>query len=61
MGVYDYNATGLQKTKIARLCIALKISEPLEEYPMSYGVAGELMRKLAAQWKEQRNKVRRQQ
>lgn len=44
MGVYEYDATVGQKRKITQLCMALGISEPTEEKPMSFGVAGHLIR-----------------
>ena len=40
------DATARQKIKIAQLCMALKIREPIEERPMSKGQAGLMIRKL---------------
>lgn len=40
------DATARQKIKIAQLCMALKIREPIEEKPMSKGEAGLMIRKL---------------
>lgn len=40
------DATPRQKIKIAQLCVALKIREPIEEKPMSKGQAGLMIRKL---------------
>lgn len=54
MGVYAYDATGRQKILIAQLCMALKIREPIEERPMSYGVAGELIRNMCYHIKMER-------
>lgn len=42
------DATPGQKILIARLCMALKINEPLEERMMSKGDAGILIRRLLA-------------
>lgn len=52
VGVYAYDATIRQKAAITKWCMILGITEPVEEKPMSMGVAGELIRKLAAQAKE---------
>ena len=40
------DATGRQKTVIARLCMALKIKDPLEERGMTQAEAGRLIREL---------------
>ena len=45
-GVFDADATPKQKITITRLCMALKISDPVEQKPMSKGVAGQLIRRL---------------
>jgi len=55
-GVYEYDATIRQKVAITKWCRILGITEPVEQYPMSFGVAGELIRKLASQAKEARTK-----
>lgn len=47
------NATARQKMIISRLCMALRIRDPLEEMPMSVGEAGELIRRLIAMKREQ--------
>ena len=39
-------ATARQKLTITRLCMKLKIKEPLEEKPMSMAEAGVLIREL---------------
>lgn len=44
----DYDATGPQKRAITRLCMALGISEPIEEKQMTSGEAGRLIRELYA-------------
>jgi len=40
-------ATLFQKKKIAQLCQANEIKEPIEEQPMSQGEAGRLIRELS--------------
>jgi len=55
---YDLPATGRQRLLITRLCMALKIREPLEENPMTTGVAGRLIRELQAEVKSRRRGVK---
>jgi len=43
----DNNATLFQKKKIAQLCQARGIKEPVEEQPMTRGNAGRLIRELS--------------
>jgi len=50
----NFDATMRQKTKIAQLCMALGIREPLEEKPMTLGEAGRLIRELQADLKGKR-------
>jgi hypothetical protein len=50
----SYNATARQKIAIARLCMALRIAEPIEEKRMSRGEAGRLIRLMVAEVKAQR-------
>lgn len=49
----DEPATARQKLIITRLCIALGISEPLEENPMTIGEAGRLIRELQSKRRQQ--------
>lgn len=56
-GVFDADATPKQKITITRLCMALKISDPVEQKPMSKGIAGVLIRRL--QWEVKIAKERR--
>ncbi len=46
-GLVDNDATLFQKKKIAQLCQAKGIKEPIEEQPMSQGEAGRLIRELS--------------
>lgn len=48
------DATARQKLFITRLCMALGITEPLEEKPMTMGQAGELIRRLQDELRAQR-------
>ena len=50
-------ATAQQTRKIAQLCVALGIKEPVEEQQMSLGAAGELIRKLSAEVKWRKSPV----
>ena len=45
------SASAKQKILITRLCMKLKIREPVEERPMSVGEAGVLIRELLAKIK----------
>jgi hypothetical protein len=45
------DATGRQKVVIARLCMALRIREPIEEKRMSREEAGRLIRLMIAEVK----------
>ena len=45
-GVFDADATPRQKITITRLCMALKISDPVEQHCMTKGTAGVLIRRL---------------
>ena len=47
----EYDATGPQKHAIARLKMALRESDPVEEQQMTSGTAGKLIRKLYARLK----------
>lgn len=47
----DESATARQKAIITRLCMKLRIREPLEELPMTMGEAGEMIRKLIMEGK----------
>ena len=49
-------ATALQRKKLAQLCMALRIREPLEEQPMSKGEAGILIRKMVEELKFRRRR-----
>lgn len=52
MATQDYlPATARQLLIIARLCMALRITEPVEERVMSMGEAGRLIRQLIQQKK----------
>lgn len=51
---WDFPATARQKLLITRLCVALGIKEPIEEEPMTMGIAGKLIRKLQAQVRSER-------
>lgn len=56
MGVYEYDATVGQKRKITQLCMALGISEPVEEKPMSFGVAGHYIRMMCMELRRKEKK-----
>jgi len=45
-------ATSKQLVTIARLCMKLKVKEPLEEYPMTQAQAGRLIRELIVRSKK---------
>jgi len=47
-----------QKKKIAQLCMALKIREPMEENKMTSGEAGRLIRKMLEELKARRRPLR---
>lgn len=48
------DATARQKIVIARLCMALRITDPVEERPMSKGEAGLLIRGMLTEVKARR-------
>jgi len=48
------DATATQRILIARLCIALEQKEPIEDYPMSRGEAGVLIRGMIEEVKAKR-------
>lgn len=45
----NYDATGQQKTKIAQLCMALRLPDKLEYRLMTRGEAGQLIRELSSE------------
>ncbi len=53
-GGYDEPATGHQLHTIAVLCWALHILEPIEEQPMTKGIAGKLIRRLYTERRKQK-------
>ena len=54
--MWQYDATPEQKNAIAKLCRALGIKDPMEEYPMDQGSAGKLVRELSESLKGRRSK-----
>jgi len=50
-------ATAAQKRKIAQLCVALGIREPIEEVQMGIGSAGELIRRMSLEVKDGRRRA----
>ena len=53
-GAFDNPASARQRLLIARLCMKLKIREPVEERPMSVGEAGVLIRELLGRIRSER-------
>lgn len=56
MSKLDDDATALQRRKISQLCIALGITELMEEKPMTKGEAGRLVRQLSNDLKLKRSR-----
>lgn len=57
-GIVDYDATGPQKRKITGLSMGLGIKDPIEERQMTFGEAGRLIRRLGAQMRARRRKLK---
>lgn len=49
-------ATPQQRRKIAQLCMALKIREPIEDKPMTKGEAGRLIRGMVEELRRRKRK-----